>query len=384
MKLSNEQVKLAEQLLLTIIKKEPYVEYKELGDRVNPPIFHRQVPGHIAAISELCYELGLPFLSAKVISKGKDVAGSGFYKLYVDYFPDVKNKTPREVFIEECKRIRECQEWYKLADYLNLNLNFPRPTKQIRILPMSSIEFPDATSEDVQRMFFLNDLKHRENGKYRYRNQGMKAPVGSLILFQFQNMIIASAILAGNERFDTPEDHQYSGAYYFDTSSIRIFDPILIDEINAVVPHITKFSQVKQEIDSQYWDEVEELIHQKQRAYLADEISSNQSAGLMEGAKRQIVVNAYERNPKARQLCIAHYGCKCFVCGFDFSIFYGPEFKGKIHVHHLKPLSEINESYEVDPISDLRPVCPNCHLALHSKGAGEVYGMEELRGKIRV
>ena len=36
-------------------------------------------------------------------------------------------------------------------------------------------------------------------------------------------------------------------------------------------------------------------------------------------------------------------------------------------MHHLRPLSEIGEEYEVDPIEDMRPVCPNCHLMIHRR-----------------
>lgn len=86
---------------------------------------------------------------------------------------------------------------------------------------------------------------------------------------------------------------------------------------------------------------------------------------LYEGSKHQILVNAYERNTKARQTCIAHYGTKCFICNFDFADKYGKIGNGYIHVHHIKPLSEINERYEINPIHDLRPVCPNCHAMLH-------------------
>ena len=89
---------------------------------------------------------------------------------------------------------------------------------------------------------------------------------------------------------------------------------------------------------------------------------------LYEGATRRISVNAYERNPAARKRCIAHYGATCVVCGFNFGDKYGEVGEGFIHVHHLKPISEINECYIIDPIRDLRPVCPNCHAIIHLGG----------------
>jgi hypothetical protein len=46
---------------------------------------------------------------------------------------------------------------------------------------------------------------------------------------------------------------------------------------------------------------------------------------LPEGAVRRIVVNAYERNPQARALCLDHYGTACTICGFDFGVVYGDE-----------------------------------------------------------
>jgi len=45
---------------------------------------------------------------------------------------------------------------------------------------------------------------------------------------------------------------------------------------------------------------------------------------------------------------------------------YGKVAEGVIHVHHLKDLATIGEEYQVDPIDDLRPVCPNCHAVLHT------------------
>lgn len=84
-----------------------------------------------------------------------------------------------------------------------------------------------------------------------------------------------------------------------------------------------------------------------------------------EGQKSRITVNRYERDPRARGECIAHYGVSCQVCGFNFEAVYGDLGYGYIHVHHLNSLAEQQREHEVDPITDMRPVCPNCHAMLH-------------------
>jgi len=85
----------------------------------------------------------------------------------------------------------------------------------------------------------------------------------------------------------------------------------------------------------------------------------------VEGARKTVRVNAYERNRTARTACINHYGTVCKVCGFDFEATYGCVGKGFIHVHHLNPLALTDGEYKLDPVADLRPVCPNCHAMLH-------------------
>ena len=85
----------------------------------------------------------------------------------------------------------------------------------------------------------------------------------------------------------------------------------------------------------------------------------------IEGAVRQITVNAYERSAAARAACLGRWGTACTVCGLDMEARYGPIASGFIHVHHLRSLSDIGAAYEVDPVNDLRPVCPNCHAIIH-------------------
>lgn len=101
------------------------------------------------------------------------------------------------------------------------------------------------------------------------------------------------------------------------------------------------------------------------------------ASDLFEGAKKQVVVNAYERSIQARDECIKNYGYQCVICKFDFEKIYGAIGKFFIHVHHMKPLSEIGEGYKINPITDLRPVCPNCHAMLHKRKPS--YSIEEIK-----
>jgi 5-methylcytosine-specific restriction protein A len=99
-----------------------------------------------------------------------------------------------------------------------------------------------------------------------------------------------------------------------------------------------------------------------------------------EGTLKTVLVNVYERNAKAREKCIEHYGARCSVCEFDFEKKYGRIGRGFIHVHHLKDIASIGEEYEVDPRKDLRPVCPNCHAMLHTRRKpNPPYSIEELK-----
>ncbi len=97
------------------------------------------------------------------------------------------------------------------------------------------------------------------------------------------------------------------------------------------------------------------------------EVMQGFEAGLPEGAKIQIVVNKYERSPANRAACISYYGPICQVCSFDFGSFYGQIGQDYIEVHHRVPVSSMGGAYRVDPVTDLVPVCGNCHAMMHRK-----------------
>lgn len=97
--------------------------------------------------------------------------------------------------------------------------------------------------------------------------------------------------------------------------------------------------------------------------FLPEEVDTPQE--YIEGASKLVSVNTYERNLEARAKCIEFHGYKCAVCSFDFEKFYGPIGKDYIHVHHIMPLSEIKKEYKLNPLTELIPVCANCHAIIH-------------------
>ncbi|MBU2965907.1 HNH endonuclease [Amphritea atlantica] len=98
----------------------------------------------------------------------------------------------------------------------------------------------------------------------------------------------------------------------------------------------------------------------------AGEADFNEASEYIEGAKKTVLVNRYERDPEARKKCIEHHGIQCKACGITLGLVYGQNLGRKyIHVHHIVPLNSIGKEYVVDPVEDLVPLCPNCHAMIH-------------------
>ena len=126
------------------------------------------------------------------------------------------------------------------------------------------------------------------------------------------------------------------------------------------------------EIDTQATDELEAiwfdfLITQKIKHNPFQKSELDDQNVYTEGSPNQVVITKYERNPFARKACIDHYGLTCMACGFNFEKVYGEIGKEFIHVHHLTEVSSVGSEYTIDPIHDLRPVCPNCHAMIHKR-----------------
>jgi 5-methylcytosine-specific restriction protein A len=97
-----------------------------------------------------------------------------------------------------------------------------------------------------------------------------------------------------------------------------------------------------------------------------------------EAAVTRVPVNRYERDPEARRACIAHRGSTCAACGFSFEVSYGEIGKDFIDFHHVVPAARLGDTYELDPLTDLIPLCANCHAIAH-QGVSTPRSEAELR-----
>lgn len=86
----------------------------------------------------------------------------------------------------------------------------------------------------------------------------------------------------------------------------------------------------------------------------------------------------FEQDPDLRSVVLAHRGGACHACDLDFELAYGLSGSNLIQVHLITPLAHIDEEYEPDPLVDLVPLCPTCHVVAHSRWP-EPYSVEEIR-----
>lgn len=134
--------------------------------------------------------------------------------------------------------------------------NIVKRYPSIKILPMSNKtdDFKGFTIEQVQD-FFRNDFVYENKGSYRYNERGINAPTGSLILFQYDNHIIASAEYIRSDK--------EKRKYYFKVDSITIFEPVSGEEIGEIWKDFIGLKNVKHEIPEKIAKDIVLLLNEK-------------------------------------------------------------------------------------------------------------------------
>lgn len=127
--------------------------------------------------------------------------------------------------------------------------------RQIRILPTSSDDF-DFEDEEAMKHFFTQKLPL--DGKFHFFKNNIAEPEGTLILFQYNNSIVASGIM--EDRIDTMEKG-YNGYYFFNKNSINLLTtPISKDELKDADVGFERFANTSAEIKMEHFRTINELF----------------------------------------------------------------------------------------------------------------------------
>lgn len=87
----------------------------------------------------------------------------------------------------------------------------------------------------------------------------------------------------------------------------------------------------------------------------------------VEGDPQMVTHLRYERSRRNRAAAIAIHGYDCRACQTNMEAVYGELGAGFIHVHHQNSLAEMGGAREVDPYTELVPLCPSCHSIIHRR-----------------
>ena len=238
--------------------------------------------------------------------------------------------------------------------------------------------------------FWFHELGYREGPVFKLYPEGLHRHVIEVILGEYSAPIIRQIKKASSEQLSNARALlKLTEMRGFSAELDCIADglPALTEgksvlrlSKHQIKHHLSEksFAQTASEGMSQLVLTMAELIgFEEQLGVEAGEKVENE----MEGAVSLVTIKKRERSLRNRMLCLGFHGERCHICGFESQAFYGPG-REVIEVHHIQPLSSLSAPRPFDPLTDLIPLCPNCHRAIHS-GQTTPLTPEELRNMVR-
>ena len=272
------------------------------------------------------------------------------------------------------------------ASYFNSNStygkihSFPKHISAIRILPMSEKdhEFTGKKIEVVQNWF-----KSQLSGQiYQFKNR-MDTPDETFVLFQYQNHLIASALLKKVRSYEEKNAYGYRGYYEFQKSSIAIFDPLNLIDVQEIWSGVKSFNQSPQKLDIAQYTAFKKLLSKRNFRFVEYEDEEDYQKAIenmevksikLEDQPQELIVKVskaseklkWGRDPIKGKRAIVQVDFRCEADGshtFFNSVKTG---KNYVEAHHLIPLQfQDNFQNSLDVEANIISLCPMCHKKVH-------------------
>lgn len=165
-------------------------------------------------------------------------------------------------------------------------------------------------------------------------------------------------------RLNWKKDFEQKLTYKF-SKFVQLYEQHKTEEIAALQAPLLRFTKSKEEAST----------------YIVEMLNINideEQAVFEEGRPLQYFMTRYERSSVVREAALAIHGYDCVACAFNFEQVYGELGKHYIEIHHVRPLSRVQEQHRINPATDLVPLCSNCHRMVH-RHPSEVLPIAELK-----
>ncbi|MGN7178156.1 HNH endonuclease [Cytobacillus sp. SAFR-174] len=392
-----ELLKKISEVLVKYAKRQKVIEYgqlcKEIGLEGVPPIVLKDPLGEI---SVRCIEHGYPPLSAIIINKEKRLPGEG---LFTNIAPKMgySNLTYAEYesFYEQQKKsVFDFKSWESFLSLFRTTngsgeIIYPDSKPQKNVSQLISKTGKKFNKDEFQKEFINKRYNYGNETQYhiitvkKFLDTQLQGPFRYQILILYNHRIIKKVTIKHetSKQLLTPAKKRGIKLLLEHSPKIKF------EEISMV--HYKQDRPKGDPWDKEPLKDFRNLFQMLSEKYLEDSVINDIDAELAQensfykdGQAKNYYGTRYERNPKNRLEAIRIHGTICKVCGFNFEKVYGERGRDFIEIHHLKPLSTIQEEVVINPESDLVPVCSNCHRMIHRE-KDNVLTIEELRQLIK-
>ncbi len=365
------------QIIIEHAEKREVIEYNQISKKLDGAISSVGLNKPLGEISQRCIDLGFPPLSTIVVNHDTRFPGEGFFTWVAAQmgYPNLIHSKWEEFYYEQEQKVFDCMNWNVFLTDAFAN----RRTSTIR--GNSNI----STEELLASHVFLKGKKT----KYYILTSKEIQEGNKQTSFQYRVLTVENRKLINEATVKSHED-KYSLAMAKRKGIQLLLEHTLMISIESIsMAHHTVNEDGDRSWDEESTESLNLLFKEERREALSriahndiEAEKSQEDLFYRDGKAIEYYGTRYERNPINRARAIELHGTVCKACDFDFEKAYGKLGRGFIEVHHVRPLSTLEQETAIDPEKDLVPLCSNCHRMVHRKKE-EILEVDKLKSLFR-
>lgn len=361
------------QIIIEYAERGQVVEYNQISKKLGGIVSPIRLNEPLGEISNRCIQHGFPPLSAIVVNQITKLPGDGFFTWVAALmgYPNLPYSKWEEFYKEQEEKVFDCHDW---------------DTFLLKGFAMKSNSgSSNSNTTNLEEILKAKDYLKGNQTKYYILT------IKDFFETQQQGPFQYHVLILENDKLIKQGTVVHSSKKQLLTSAKRKGIQLLLEhftQISSKVVTMTHYKPDRQRIELWEKETINSLdsLIKEERYHIFKHIAeedietekSQEDSYYKDGKIIEYYGTRYERNPINRARALEIHGTTCKACGFNFENAYGERGKDFIEVHHVLPLHSTGTEIEINPETDLVPVCSNCHRMIHRKKS-EILTIEELK-----